>query len=97
MSKKKCVKKGENGWNWVKIQTYHILDAKEASKCPFSNNNRSPTRGQTMGKEGENWGEIGKNFARRAQHTTVLSMTQFLQLKHQIDSINVDPATEAPD
>ena len=36
----------------------------------------SPTRGQKMGKRGGNWGEIGGNFAWRAQCTTVLSHTQ---------------------
>ena len=28
--------------------------------------NTGTTRGQKMGKEGENWGEMGENFARRA-------------------------------
>ena len=45
--------------------------AKEASKYPFRNNNGSPARAQKMGKEGENWGKIGDNFAR---HTNVLSL-----------------------
>ena len=29
---KKCVKKGANGWNWVKIQKCHIPNVEEASK-----------------------------------------------------------------
>ena len=31
----------ENGWNWVRIQIYHIPNVKEASKDPFANNNNA--------------------------------------------------------
>ena len=47
MSKKKAggwggLNKGETGWDWVKIQIYHIPNAKEASKYWFLNNNDAP-------------------------------------------------------
>ena len=53
----------------MKIQIYHIPNAKEASKYPFSNNNGSPTRGQKMEGNGRNWGKRGEKFARRAKPT----------------------------
>ena len=52
----------EKGCKWVKIRIYHIRNAKEASKYVFSNNSGSPTRGQKMGGNGGNWGNIGEKF-----------------------------------
>ena len=60
----------------VKIQIYHIPNAKEASKYPFPNNNVSPTRGQKMRKMG-GLREIRGKFA---QHANVLSRSDGIQL-----------------
>ena len=65
---KKCVKTGESG----RIQIYHVPNAKEASKHPFSNNNVSPTQGQNAENEG-NWGKTRKKFARCARRANILS------------------------
>ena len=60
---KKCVKKGEN--------PYHIPNAKEASKYPFSKNNANT--GTKVAENGGNWGKIRGKFARRARRANVLS------------------------
>ena len=46
----------------MKIQIYHIPNAKEASKYPFSNDNGSPTRGQKVGVNGGNRGKMGESL-----------------------------------
>ena len=50
-----------------------------------------------MGKEGENGGEIGKNFAQQAQHAPITKVSSFItRLRFTCKQIKECPINHAP-